>query len=273
MRKQDERKALTSMVERSPIKDKVIVIADRNYESYNCFAHIEQKGWNYLIRVKDVDTCKSIVSGLYLPSDGEFDVCIKRILTCKQTNEIKDNPELYRFIPHSKTFDFINKTNKFYPMNFRVVRFKITDDSYETIITNLEQSDFSADEIKKLYGMRWGIETSFRELKYAVGLNAFHSKKREYIEQEVFARIIMYNFAEMITSHVAISQDDAKHVYQINFTVAIQICRYFLRLWNNAPPPDVEALIRKSILPVRPNRSFKRNVRKKTAASFTYRIA
>ena len=25
--------------------------------------------------------------------------------------------------------------------------------------------------------MRWGIETSFRELKYAVGLTSFHSKK------------------------------------------------------------------------------------------------
>ena len=35
--------------------------------------------------------------------------------------------------------------------------------------------------IKELYHMRWGIETSFRELKYAIGLTSFHSKKRDYM--------------------------------------------------------------------------------------------
>ena len=123
--------------------------------------------------------------------------------------------------------------------------------------------------------MRWGIETSFRELKYAVGLINFYSKKREHIVQEIFARIIMYNFAEMITSHVVISQADTKYAYQVNFTVAIHICRQFMRVcfWNNAPPPDVEALIRKNILPVRLGRKDKRKLRPKAAANFLYRVA
>ncbi|MFQ8955335.1 MAG: transposase [Mediterraneibacter gnavus] len=62
-------------------------------------------------------------------------------------------------------------------MNFRVVRFAISEDSYESIITNLPKEDFPVEEIKKVYAMRWGIETSFRELKYAIGLCCFHSKK------------------------------------------------------------------------------------------------
>ena len=140
-------------------------------------------------------------------------------------------------------------------------------------ITNLQQGDFSTEEIKSLYKMRWGVETSFRELKYAVGLLNFHSKKREYVVQEIFARIIMYNFAEMITSHVVISQADKKHIYQVNFTVAIHICRRFLRSAGNSPPPHVEALIRKNILPVRSDREGKRNVRSKSAVCFNYRIA
>gem|GEM_PF-2670165 len=45
-----------TMVDRSPIKGKTIVISDRGYESYNNFAHIERKGWNYVIRVKDVNS-------------------------------------------------------------------------------------------------------------------------------------------------------------------------------------------------------------------------
>ena len=269
----NEGKAMRDMVARSRIRDNVIVIADRAYESYNNFAHIEQKGWNYLIRLKDNDK-RCILSGLRLLPEGEFDVFVQRTLTKKKTNEVKAKPDVFKIIEGSSTFDFLDlHTNKFYPISFRVVRFKITEVSYETVITNLDQSEFPPQELKSLYKMRWGIETSFRELKYAVGLNNFHSKKREHIIQEVFARIIMYNFAEMITSYVVISKTDTKHVYQVNFTVAIHVCRQFLRLLSNALPHDVEALIRKNILPVRPDRKDKRKTRFKTAVSFLYRVA
>ena len=134
-----------------------------------------------------------------------------------------------------------------------VVRFAISEDSYESIITNLPKEDFPVEEIKKVYAMRWGIETSFRELKYAIGLCCFHSKKVEYIMQEIYARLILYNYCELITMHVIIQQKGTKHVYQMNYTIAIHICRYFLR--NDISPPDVETLIQKNLLPVRPGRS------------------
>lgn len=271
-RYENENKALTDMVDRSCIKDNVILIADRGFESYNIFAHIEKKGWNYVIRVKDTASSGGILSGLHLPTTGEFDITIQRILTRKQTKEIKAHPEIYRFLPNNSTFDFLDiHTNKFYPITFRIVRFKIADDSYETVITNLNQSDFPPGELKELYKKRWGIETSFRELKYAVGLTHFHAKKVEYIAQEIFARMIMYNFSEMITSHVVIQHRDTQYAYQVNFTVAIHICRYFFR--NNVLSPDVEALILKNILPVRPGRKDKRKIRYKTAVSFIYRVA
>ena len=272
-REWNEHQALEHMVQRSRIRDDVIVVADRGYESYNNFAHINQKAWKYLIRVKDLGS-SGILAGLRLPSGGEFDVHVQRILTRKQTKEVKNHPNLYRWLPSNVNFDFLPVgSNGFYQISFRVARFKIADDLYETVITNLASSDFEPQKLKVIYGMRWGIETSFRELKYAVGLTSFHTKKREHILQEVFARIIMYNFAEMITSHVVISQTDTKHAYQVNFTIAIHVCRYFLRLWGNVPPPDVEALLRKNILPVRPGRMVKRKIRYKTAVSFLYRVA
>jgi hypothetical protein len=218
-----------------------------------------------------------ILSGLPLPSDEEFDVYIQRTLTRKQTKEVKAHPEIYRFIPYNSIFDFLDShTNKFYPMSFRVVRFVLPNGSYETVVTNLDASDFPPDEIKLIYKMRWGIETSFRELKYTVGLTNFHAKKQESIIQEIYARIIMYNFAEMITAHVVISQGGRKHEYKVNFAVAVLICRHFLRSKDNEPPPDVEALIRKNTLPVRPIRpgwNSARHIRPKSAVSFVYRIA
>jgi IS4 transposase len=54
-----------------------------------------------------------------------------------------------------------------YYLSFRVVRFKHTQDTYEVLLTNLPEDEFSVSELKELYAMRWGIETSFRDLKYS----------------------------------------------------------------------------------------------------------
>nr|WP_280525911.1 transposase [Paenibacillus thiaminolyticus] len=104
-----------------------------------------------------------------------------------------------------------------------MVRFVLPSGAFETVITNLTATDFPPGEIMSMYNMRWGIETSFRALKYTVGLTNFHAKKRESITQEIFARMILYNFAEMITSHVVISQMEKRHPYQVNFTVAVHV--------------------------------------------------
>ncbi|MFQ7353990.1 MAG: hypothetical protein ACLROG_03985 [Coprococcus phoceensis] len=65
------------------------------------------------------------------------------------------------------------------------------------------------------------------EICYRIMLLSF--KKVEYIMQEIYARLILYNYCELITMHVIIQQKGTKHVYQMNYTIAIHICRYFLR--------------------------------------------
>jgi hypothetical protein len=271
----NEYKALVDMVDRSNIEGNVIVLGDRGFESFNNFAHIQNKGWKFLIRIKDFGSTGIIYSFRnFLPSSGEFDVSINRLLTKTKSKEVLDNPDLYKFLSNHIVFDFLdNNDNNFYPFNCRIVRFKITDNSYETVITNLSESDFPADELKQIYNLRWGIESSIRDLKYSVALTSFHAKKQEYIIQEIFAKIIMYNFAFMITSHVVISQNDTEHIYQVNFKVAILVCRNFLRFQNSPLPQDVEAIIMKNILPVRPGRKYKRKTIRRKEITFFYRVA
>ena len=50
----NETQALVDMIKPSPLNEKTILIADRGYESYNIFAHAQEKGWKYLIRVKGI---------------------------------------------------------------------------------------------------------------------------------------------------------------------------------------------------------------------------
>jgi hypothetical protein len=271
-RRKNESLAMTQMIDRYHGEKKTIFIADRGYETYNIFAHVQEKGMYYLIRVKDGGGGSMIGSFHHLPRKDEFDHDMHLILTRKKTNEVKAHPELYKTIERKSPFDYVDLYKRiFYPMDFRVVRFAITESSYECIITNLPRAEFPIDEIKKLYAMRWGIETSFRELKYAIGLSCFHSKKVEYILQEIYARLILYNYCEIITMNVVIHQKDTKHVYQMNYTIAIHVCRYFLR--NDISPPNVEELIQKNLLPIRPGRSDPRKVRPKSVVSFLYRVA
>lgn len=267
-----EHQALCAMVDRSSVADRVIILADRGYESYNNLAHIERKGWKYLIRIKDISG-NGILSALDLPSSPAWDLDIHRILTRKQTNVVKQNPTLYRFLPTNSTFDFLDINEApYYPIDFRVVRFQITDSTYETVITNLDRDVFPPEKLKQLYNFRWGIETAFRSLKYSVGLLAFHSKKAAFITQEIFAALIMYNLCQVIASSAIIAKKDTRYDYQINFSLAVRICLAFFRS-RDPTPPQVEALLSAHLLPVRKDRSFPRDKRSSKSVGFNYRIA
>ena len=60
---------------------------------------------------------------------------------------------------------------------------------------------------------------------------------------------------------------------QVNFTIAIYICREYLRNKRNFSPPDVINLIEKHVLPVRPGRKDPRKVKPQASVSFLYRVA
>lgn len=274
----DERMSLCNMVDRAEGAESLI-IADRGYEGFNVMAHIQNKGWKYLIRVQDITTKSGICGGLDLPK-GEFDEFIDLSLTksnSKETRKLAKNKNAVRILKSGYKHDFIpNNSSKkgpaiFYRLPFRVVRFKLTDESYEVIVTNLDPQKFPATELKRIYHMRWGIETSFRELKYTVGLTHFHAKKVEYTYQEIFARLITYNFTQLIVATVNIPKTNKKYVYKPNFSVAVNVCRQFIL--GVVSPPKVEATILQNVSPIRPGRSFQRNIADRKSVSFNYRIA
>lgn len=275
----NEHAAFVDMVDFSDIK-KALVIADRGYESFNNMAHVQEKGWFFLVRIKDGDH-NCIKSGLDLPDEDAFDVSIKLNLTRKQTKSVKEllkDRNSYRFLPQNSAFDFLPARSRkydpavFYLLKFRIVRLKIQDDLYETLLTNLPADEYPPDKLKGLYNRRWGIETSFRNLKYTTGLLHLHSKKVACIKQEIYAKVIMYNFTEMVTSHVIIKNKKRKYTYKANFTIATHMCRMYLR--NKASPPEVEAMIARETVPVRPGRVRPRCMKNtRTYICFSYKVA
>lgn len=271
-RLENEKSAFVEMINRLTIVDPALIMADRGYEYYNAIAHIERKMMKYLIRIKDIGS-NGMLSGYQVPNQGEFDVDISKLFTRRNTNEIKSNPHIYKFLPQNQIFDFLPpKSKDTYEMAFRFVRLEVKEGKYQAFVTNLDRKEFPLDEIKVLYHMRWGVETAFRELKYSLGAIAIKSKSMHGVLQEVVSKLIMYNFSEVITLNTIITKKDLRHHYQANFTRAIQICLHFFRQNANAPPIKVEALIGKYILPIRRNRKFDRKIKHKKFYGFNYSI-
>lgn len=273
----NEFKALTQMIDETDMTDSIpVFIADRGFQSYNCFAHAMQKHACFLIRCKDKNLARMLDVSLEDIPDY-LDITINRIITRTQSPKKQRFPgsQDYRYICNNVRFDFI-PLGSFdeYPMELRVVRFELSDGNYESLITNLPREEFSVTDLKELYSLRWGIEVSFRELKYIIGAERFHSKKRLYIEQEVWARLILYNYCSVITTNVVTSKKTTKYTYQVNYTIAYGTCHYHLRnCFLNTEKIDVEKIINKHMLPIRLNRNYPRRKRFMPPVSFTYRIA
>lgn len=264
---ENESSAMIEMIKKLTANQKTIIMADRGYETYNIFANIQERGLFYLIRIKDTSKKGSISGSLSLPVSCEFDEEIELIMTRKQKFY---KTKGYKYLSNSSPFDFLDSENLFYTLHLRLTQFQLENGVYECIASNLDKEEFPPEKIKELYHMRWGIETSFRELKYTIGLTNLHSKNVEYICQEIYAKLILYNFCEIISANIILEERNRKYTYQLNYTMAIQICRHYLR--QTFVTIDVEGLIKKELSPQRPHRQYQRRVIKKRWVSFAYRI-
>ena len=116
--------------------------------------------------------------------------------------------------------------------------------------------------------MRWGEETAFRHLKYAGNMVHIHSIKPDFLIQEIYGKLTMYNFSSCVAK--AIPQKVTKttvHTYNFNHA---QIQK-FVRLYLMEKVKELENLISRFLVPVRPGRKFKRIIRRQSAVPLAYR--
>lgn len=231
----NESRALVQMLGNISTPARTIILADRGYETYHVFAHIMAKGLSFVIRTKDISRRGGISYGFRLP-DRELDEDLDFFITRSTVHSKKD------------------------PVHYKK-------------LSPLEREAFPPWRIKELYHLRWGIETSFRKLKYSLGLSQLHSKKARYVEQEIYARVILYNFCESVTPHVSTHQKKTKYAYQVNFTMAVHICKAFLQKSSPTISPHIETLLLRYLVPVKPGRKFPRTKKRKGFVSFAYRVS
>ncbi len=266
----DEREALIKMADRNILSGKCLFIADRGYFSTNLVAHLLQAEHFFLLRVNDPDCRNSFLKRFSLPTEDEFDQWITIKVTRNSSDFHLSHPSDYYVARKSRPFDLIPVDDKdsYFELSFRVIKIELQD-SCEYLLTNLPADSFTIRELKDLYHMRWGIETSFRYLKYNVALNSFHSVLRDLIFQEIYARLILYNITMLLVHSVKLPKKDLKNARKVSVSDAVVTCRYFLihRLTNEY----IKELLLMYLTDIRPNRSFPRKTRSKRFVPLTNR--
>ena len=267
-------------------KKKTITIMDRGYISYNMIEHGNRSDGYYMIRSL---VHKGAITEIAKLPDIFIDKWVTVKLTTVQKKKYLENG--YRLLQvirkhykneselhpdtlanGKKQWDFEEACE----IRFRIVKFRINEsgkNQSEVIVTNLPSNVFSMEDIKKLYAMRWGIETSFRNLKYAVGAIQFHSKQDEFVKQELFAHLVMFNIAAACGNCVDIPKNpEYKHEYAIDFKMAVTVVRSFFRQGIKSFQRLCKEIVR-YIQPVRPGRKDPRKIRPKSPIYFIYRVA
>ena len=251
--------ALCTMVDRYISDIKALFIADRGYPSFNLFAHIIENHQYFLVRSCNIYAGNSFLKHLGLPESGEFDRDVSITLTRSRKKCFSKHPEKYRCISPGTRFDYIppNDKDTTYTLSFRVVAVEISRGNIEFLLTSLPREEFPPSELKILYNMRWNIEQSYRSLKYSLSLSTLHSVKREYIVQEIYAKLTMYNFTSLLTRTVP--EEDLpsrkkgnKWDYRISFSNSVSVTQQFLCMYIRNK--DIRRLLLRAPSAIHPGR-------------------
>ena len=269
MQEMNERDAFCKFLDKhSDDMLKTIFIADRGYASFNIYAHAINNNQFFLIRMKESDAQSLCLDNKHLLDNSFVDENVT-IHIGRRRKKNNCEYENYHFIRKWHRYDFIEyRTNKVDSFKLRILKFPLSTGTFEYIVTNLPNDMFSLDSIKKLYNLRWGEETAFRHLKYAGNMVHIHSIKSDFLIQEIYGKLTLYNFSSCITKAITKRGNlNTVHKYNFNHTQM----QKFVRLYVIGAVKDLEKLINRFLVPVRPGRKFKRIIRRQSAEPLSYR--
>lgn len=229
---------------------KCIFLADRYYGATDLFLYFEKLDFKYCIRGK---------KNFY-----------KHYLNSKEKDSIVNIPLDETWINRLKIKE-VKDMAKEKGLTIRVIRFnksQITTTSKDEeiiLFTNLSKEEFTSEEIIKLYGKRWCIETGYGVLKTKMEIERVTSEKVNIILQDLYSQIIVYNLMSMIKNIINKKIDGTtKYKYQANINNLVYLFRKWLPHLLNKTKNLISIISKiinqviKNKEPIRENRSYPR---------------
>ena len=240
-----------------------IFLADRYYGSVELISLLEMQKMKYCIRAKSnfyKEQTKSIEKDGWITLDID-EKWLNRFRYGEDIREYvrsNENQIKLRVVKHS--YEFLNEKN-------------ISETVTLTYFTNLSEEEFSTDEIVDLYAKRWAIETAYKTLKVNEEIERVNSSKKNIIECKIYAKILLFNMVGILRGEldqVLMKKKTQTHKngFKANQDFLLQICLedlYEICVKKKKTLKKFRKYIRdiliaasKKIVPVRPNRHYKR---------------
>lgn len=223
-------------------------IVDTEIEEYNhqelelALRHIKNtkyiKEYNPIINVMDRGYF-SITQLYYLLKQKEnFVIRLNRQLLKKEQSKMTSDDEIVEIeYEYNRVKNFKDKHEEVYQyyesgktISIRIVNITLDTGEIETLITNLSQEEFTRDDLKEIYRLRWGIENNYHELKESMMITNISSSKETIINQEIYSQMLVCNIIHSIENdlNTQINQKEHKHPMKINFNMAVGFVKRFL---------------------------------------------
>ena len=186
-----------------------------DYPSTPAFIHMMDKGIKFIVRLKSSDYKKE------QSSLSENDQLVKIKLDKSR-------------IRHDEGTIDGERMKELGEISLRMIKIPLENESLEVLATNLSEIEFSTNEIKELYHMRWGIETAYETLKSRLQLENFTGTKAILLLQDIYSTIYLSNLAEDIILDAERELDqketEKKHKMMINQTVTLRFFSIYIKL-------------------------------------------
>lgn len=190
---------------------------DRGYPSIKLVDQLIKEKQFFVFRLPS-NFLKSYTDQIQNGEDKIVDVSFDRV----NTNHYRDD---IQFRQHLMNTTYVLRFTKLI-----IGQDKNGQDIIELLMSNLSDDEYSIDDLKELYHLRWTIETSYNRLKNRMKLEHFSGFKSTLIYQDIYADIWLYNIISLeilyANDQMPIEQkQDGEYILKRNFNKAIGIMK------------------------------------------------
>lgn len=240
-----------------------VLLADRGFCSYAHLALLAQSGMHAVIRVHQKMIVCFRVGRMHTPPSGPYHKLrglprsrwIKRLGPRDQQVQYFKPKQPPRWM-QAEDFAALPDSLVLREMRYRVARPGYRTREVTLVTTLLDPARYPAEELAKLYGTRWQIETNLRHLKQTLKLDVLRCKTVKGVHKELRMIALAYNLVRLVMMRSA--QLQQVPVYRISFIDALR--------WLSQGNADC-GLDRLAVLPNRPGRVEPR-VKKRRAKEY-----
>lgn len=161
-----------------------IIVSDRGFPSLELFNELLSEGYDFVIRYNGNEFLKE-TRPLIENDKEEMEIEIP----LREGNKRRENKSIKE------------QLQKGYPekINLRIIKIKLSEKVTEYLITSL-QSEFSIEDFKEIYNLRWNEEVYFDFQKNVMEVENFSGKTVESVKQDYYSRVLVGNLHNLIVS-------------------------------------------------------------------------